>query len=275
MRKSWLFNKKVIVTGATSGIGLEICKILIDKYNCKILGISRNPQKAERVYEEFSKRTDSYQKYCFDVGEKSEWESFAKYLKTIDFAPDLVINNAGVLPTFRSANKIDILEFERVMQVDYFSCVYSFKNLFLCKDDGTYPSFVNVSSSAALASIAGTSAYTGAKSALKGFTECLSYELKNKSYVALVMPGFTKTDIFKNQNQSINEGIVGKISMPATKMARKIIKGISKRKTKMIIGFDAHLMSVLNRLMPKKSTSITSYVLKKSRLKLFEDVFCD
>ncbi len=275
MAKSWFLNKDVIVTGATSGIGRELVEILLENFHCRVVGVSRNAEKASLVYSEIKERFNGYFKYCFDVSDKDGWKAFSDYLDDIDFKPDLVINNAGILPTFRSVEKITMEDYEKVLGVDFLSCVYSFKTLCSKGKSGSYPAFVNVSSSAALASLAGTSAYTAAKSALRGFTECITYELKDKTYVGLVMPGFTKTNIFRNQNQSIDEGIIGKISTPANKMARKIIRGIQKKKKRMIFGKDAHFMSFLARIMPQKSTNLTSFVLKKSKMKLFNEVFFD
>lgn len=272
MKKNWLLGKNIIITGATSGIGRELVELLLKEFNCNIIGVSKNEEKAERVFHEISAMHSGYSKYCFDVGEYDGWCKFAKILDEMNFKPDIIINNAGILPKFCGAKRIETQIFETVMKVDFFSAVYSFK--VFCKDDN-YPSFVNISSSAALATLAGTSAYTAAKLALRGFTESLSYELKNKSYVALVCPGFTKTNIFCNQNHAINEGIVGKISMPAAKMAKKIVRGMKRRKRKIILGKDAHLMSILYRIMPKSSTDIMSFVLKKSKMSLFEEIFIE
>ena len=45
MKKNYLFNKTVVITGASGGLGFAIAKILIEKYNCKIIGIARNEEK--------------------------------------------------------------------------------------------------------------------------------------------------------------------------------------------------------------------------------------
>lgn len=271
MKKSWFASKNIVITGASSGIGRKIVDILIKDYGCKVLGVSRNAERAQKVYDEISAFTDKYSYYCFDVSKKEEWIKFVDYLVDKDFIPVLVINNAGMLPKFRSATKTDIDDIEKVLYTDFLSAVYSFKLIY--DKFGDKVSFVNVSSSASLASLAGTSAYSSAKSALRSFTECVSVELKKKTYVGIVCPGFTKTEIFKNQSQPIDQGLIGKVSMPVQKMAKKIVKGIKRKKRRMVFGKDAHLMSILARLMPKKSTDITSSFLKMSKMSLFDEVF--
>ena len=50
---NWLANKNIILTGASSGIGKEIAKVLINKpYNCKVLGIARTEEKLKELKEE-------------------------------------------------------------------------------------------------------------------------------------------------------------------------------------------------------------------------------
>ena len=269
MGKNWLSNKSIIVTGASSGIGADMVRLLLE-YNCRVLGVSRNETKAK----EFSKKlsSDNYSYYCFDVGDKGAWEHFIEHLKSIDFIPDVIINNAGIMPPFKRACDTSIDVYEKVVKINYLSAVYSYSNILPLIEKSSTPTIVNVSSSSALATLIGTSPYTASKSALRGYTECIQRERKD-IYVALVCPGFTKTEIFREQKQTTNEGIIGKISMPADKMAKKIIKKLRRHKKRIILGFDAHLMSGFYRIFPKFSTRVFAWIFKKTKLPLFDEVF--
>ena len=77
MKKSWFAGKRVIITGATSGIGRKLVDIFLNEYGCEVLGVSRNEEKAQKVYNEISAYTDKYSKYCFDVSDKNSWFCFA------------------------------------------------------------------------------------------------------------------------------------------------------------------------------------------------------
>ena len=43
--RNWLKDKYIVLTGASGGIGKELCKLLICKYGAKVIGIGRNEQK--------------------------------------------------------------------------------------------------------------------------------------------------------------------------------------------------------------------------------------
>ena len=65
----------------------------------------------------------------------------------------------------------------------------------------------------------------------------------------------------------------GGMSMPADRMAGKIFRGIRKKKRRMIFGFDAKILNFFYRLMPKTTTRLVAVVLKKSKIKLFDEIF--
>lgn len=269
MAKNWLIDKTVIVTGASSGIGSHLVRILLT-YGCKVVGVSRDGIKAEKFAQALNNERYCY--YCFDVGVKSGWEKFLEYLNTNCIQPDVIINNAGILPPFRRASSTHSKVYEESIKVNYLSAVYSYEFILPLLKASSTPTIVNISSSSALAILVGTSAYTAAKTALRAYTECIMYEHKD-IYVASVCPGFAKTDIFREQKHSSNEGIIGKVSMPADKMARKIIKKLRRRKRRIVVGIDAHLMSGFYRIAPKFSAKLFAWVFKKAKLPLFDEVF--
>ena len=269
MAKNWLKDKTVVLTGASSGIGAHIVSILVG-YGCKVIGVSRDEEKAKKFASNFP--TDLYSYYCFDVGVKAQWIDFCNYLKVNSVKVDIVINNAGILPPFKRAEITPIDVYEKVTAINYLSCVYAYQYMQEFMQESTTPAIINVSSSSALASLIGTSAYTASKTALRAYTECIAREKKGL-YVAVVCPGFTKTDIFRDQKQSADDGIIGKISMRADKMAKKIVKKIIRKKRRIIVGIDARLMSGLYRIAPSLSTRLFAWFFKKAKLPLFDGIF--
>lgn len=269
MGKNWLRGKNVIITGASSGIGAHLARLLL-ALDCKVLGVSRKADKAKDFAD--SLNNSSYSYYCFDVGVESEWVKFSDHLKEISFLPDVVINNAGIMPAFKRAQDVEVEVFEKVTSINYFSAIYSYTHLSPLLSESKTPSIINVSSSSALATLVGTAPYIASKTALRAYTECLYTERKDM-YIAVVCPGFTKTEIFRDQKQGVDDGIIGLVSMPADKMARKILKRIRRRKRRIVVGIDAHLMSGFYRLFPKLSTRLIAWVLKKTKLPLFDGIF--
>ena len=90
------------------------------------------------------------------------------------------------------------------------------------------PAIINVASSAALMALGGTSMYSASKAAVKGLTEAMREELRGEAYIGLVCPGFTKTDIFRNQKKSSSKSqkAMDMVSTSCDRMVKLIINSI-------------------------------------------------
>ncbi len=279
-QKNWLSGATVIITGASGGLGKGIAMTLIEKYGCKVIGIARNEKKMKTVVAELGKNADKFSYQLFDVSVEENWKNFAEYLKENKIHPDVLINNAGILPKFDKFGNYSIEYIKKAMDINFYSAVYSMHYLMPMILESGKAAVVNVASSAALCSLAGTSVYSASKAALKSLTEAVREEYRGKCYVGLVCPGFTKTDIFSSQgSDSKSDGFANKavemISSPCDTMVRKIVNGISAKKSIMVYGIDAKLMDDGNRIAKVGTSMISSQVMKVSKLDLFENIFGD
>lgn len=271
MKKFNYQNKTIIVTGASSGIGKDVASILINKYNAKVIAVARNEEKLISVKNSFNEKSNLYVVYPFDVGDYNAWLNFKNNLIENKIEVDGIINCAGVLPEFTTFNKTDILEFEKVINVNFYSVVYSAKTILPLVNAGGF--ITNVTSSSALCPFAGVSAYTASKSACERFSIALSCEVKNVS-VTTVMPGFTKTNIMRSQTINDKEsGVIGRLSASSMKVAKKILTKTAKRKKRLITGIDAHFMNFLFKFFPTLSPRFITWFLKKSNFSTFENIF--
>lgn len=277
MGQNWIDNKTVIITGASAGIGKGVAESLIKKHNCKVIGIARSKEKTEKFVEELGDYAKNFSYKLFDVSSKENWFEFAEYLKENDIQPDVLINNAGILPKFNKTQNYSIEEIESVMNINFYSAVYSINALLPMLLKSSTPAVINVASSAALMSLAGTSTYSASKGALKSFTESLREDLRGKCYVTVICPGFTKTDIFRNQDSNTAKGekMINAISTNCDKMVNMIVNGIENKKELMVFGFDAQFMKIFGRLTPVTGGRLFSAVMKASKLPLFDAVFMD
>ena len=275
MKKCWLNNKTVIVTGASSGIGRGITVKLIKEYNCTVLGVARSEEKMKSLVAELGEYGERLSYRLFDVSNRDNWKSYAEYLQEKGIKPDILINNAGILPEFKSFERFSAEEFENTIGVNFYGAVYSIKELLPIILESSTPAIINIDSSAALMPLAGTCAYSASKAALKAFTEAVREELRGRCYVGVICPGFTKTDIFRSQNltEKREEKIIRAVSTSLDYAVRRIIKSIRKRRELTVIGVDAQFMKIFGRLMPVKGGKAVSAILKKSGFKLFDGVF--
>ena len=190
---------------------------------------------------------------------------------------DVLVNNAGILPKFKRFDRYSDEEIERAININFYSCVYSVKTFLPMLLQSTDPGIVNIDSSAALMSLAGTSMYSASKAALKGFTEALREEFRGKCYVGLVCPGFTKTDIFRGQSNAGGKGekVINMISTDCDLMVKMIMFGMEHKQALQIHGVDAHAMSVFGKLLPVNGSRLFSAVMKAADIDLFKEVFKD
>lgn len=272
--KSWLKDKTIIVTGASSGIGKAITKLLINKFNANVIGIARREEKLKELKNNFGIKFDYV---VADVSKKEDWQKI--FENTKDKNVKLLINNAGTMHPFMSACKIEEEVVEKIFKTNFYSSYYGYKTF--CeyfkhqKDCG----IVNICSASAICSIPGESIYSASKSAQVAFSKIISSEEKGKIFIGTYLPGSTNTNLFINNDNSKpildekTKRLANKIFMPCEKMARKIVKAINKRKRYKKFGLDASLLKFLNSVAPNKSSDLYLKLFKKTKLECFKDLF--
>ena len=275
MVKCWFDYSTVIVTGASSGLGRDITMRLIKDHNCRVIGIARSRDKLESLKQELGEKEYLFSYKTFDVSLREKWDELATELNNEGTQIDMLINNAGILPRFDKFYNYTVEDFDKAMQINFYSAVYSMKALMdnvLCSEKAA---IVNVASSAALCSLAGTGAYSASKAALKSFTDAVREEHRGECYVGLICPGFTKTDIFRSQKKSdsTSQKMMDMVSTDCDKMVDMIMDGIWKKKEDMVFGMDAHLMHIGNKMLGTLCCNLSSKVMKLSKLEIFKDVF--
>lgn len=278
MSNCWLSGKTCVVTGASGGMGAGIAATLIKKHGCKVIGIARSEPKMVKFVEELGPSyAEQFSYKLFDVSKKENWDNFVEELNEEGIKVDILVNNAGILPKFKRFDRYDMDEIERAININFYSCVYSIKAMLPMLLESADGGIINIDSSAALMSLAGTTMYSASKAALKGFTESLREEFRGKLFVGLVCPGFTKTDIFRDQKNEGGKGqkVMDMISTDCDLMVKMIMFGIERKQHLQIHGMDAHAMSVFGKLLPVNGSRLFSAVMKAADIDLFKDVFRD
>ncbi len=274
MKNNWLNNKIVIISGASGGLGFGIAKMLIEKYNCKVIGIARNEEKIKRAIQSLGEKSNLFDYRIFDVNDKNSWLSFREELETKKIIPDILINNAGFMLPFARFEKYSDKEITDIINTNFIAHVNAIKIFLPLLKKSSSPSIINICSAAGLCAVAGESMYCATKFAMKGFTETLQQEYKNKIYIAGIYPGFIKTDILQRQTlDSKSNKLIDKFMMPLDKAVNKIVKRIARRKKRTVIGFDGRFMWSFSRTLPSLTPTLITTVFKKSKLEMFKDIF--
>ena len=127
MKNNWLNNKIVIISGASGGLGFGIAKMLIEKYNCKVIGIARNEEKIKRAIQSLGEKSNLFDYRIFDVIDKNSWLSFREELETKKIIPDILINNAGFMLPFARFEKYSDKEITDIINTNFIAHVNAIK----------------------------------------------------------------------------------------------------------------------------------------------------
>lgn len=247
-------GKVVVITGASSGIGLALTEKLAQLGACISMG-ARNIDKLNAIAEDFSKK---YECNIFAVKTDVSIEDDCKILieKTIDKYGkiDIIINNAGIsMRALFKDVKLDVIR--KVMDVNFFGTVYCTKFALphIINSKGT---IVGITSIAGFHGLPGRTGYSASKFAMHGFLESIRIEnLKNGVNVLIAAPGFTSSEIRKwaltadgtpQGETPRNEARM----MKAEDVADSIIKGIKKRRRNIILSIGGKLTVLIQRITP-------------------------
>ena len=234
---SYFKGKKVIVTGASSGIGEATAKEFLLQ-GAKVILVSRNEFKMHDSFKDFNR--DSYSIYPFDLANLNDIDSFVKMLIKKEGPIDILFNNAGV-SQFGYFEESDLSVLDKIMDLDFFSVIQFTKSILphmISKKSGQ---IVTNTSVAGLVGSRNRSFYSSAKFALHGFFDSVRSEIiEHNVHVTLIAPGKVATDVGKNaltangepygrNDRGHNKGLT------STQAARRILTAIKSKKREAVI----------------------------------------
>jgi len=185
-----LAGKVVLITGASSGIGLITAKKCAAA-GAKVLLVARTREKLEETQRVLQKAGGEAHVYPCDLSNMEAIDAMADQVLNDFGHVDVLINNAGRSIRRAVLESLDRFhDFERTMQLNYFGAVRLILKLLPSMAKRKSGQIVNISSIGVLANAARFSAYVASKSALDAFSRCLSAEVKHKNIeiTAIYMP---------------------------------------------------------------------------------------
>ncbi len=219
-----LKGKKAIVTGGAMGIGLAVCKRLVNE-GCEVTIWDLNEQAMEAAQNELSGTGNRVFAYSCDVADRERVKELADQARKDMGQVDILINNAGFVrhgmfweqPVENAVKQIDV----NVNALFY--SIHEFLPEMMERDSGH---IVNVSSGVAFSSAPGLAAYTTSKWAVWGMTDVLRLEVlaagKKGVKFTSVHPGNILTGMF--EGFALN--VIGSLIAPPVKNHDVIAKGI-------------------------------------------------
>ncbi|HRM15589.1 MAG TPA: SDR family NAD(P)-dependent oxidoreductase [Acinetobacter parvus] len=259
-------GKTIIVTGASSGIGLTVSKYLAQA-GAHVLLLARTKDKLDEVKAEIEAEGGKASVFPCDLNDMESIDAVSKeILASVDHI-DILINNAGRSIRRAVHESIDRFhDFERTMQLNYFGAVRLVLNLLphmMQRKDGH---IINISSIGVLANATRFSAYVASKAALDAFSRCLSAEVHSHKiaitsiYMPLVRtPMIAPTKMYKYVPTLSPEEAADLIATAIVKRPKKIATNLGRiASITYTIAPDINniLMSIGFNLFPSSTASI-------------------
>ena len=201
-------NKKILITGATGGIG----KALVKKFASlegSVLATGTKIEKLEALKKEFS----NINILKFDISDHSKIEEFVENVSSQLNGLDVLVNNAGITVDNLSLRMKDE-EWKKVIEVNlgstFFLCKYAIKKMLKNK----YGRIVNITSVVGHTGNVGQANYAASKAGINGMSKSLAIEYAKKNItINCVSPGFIQSKMTDNIVESIKAVLTSRIPM--------------------------------------------------------------
>ncbi len=246
-------GKWAIVTGAASGMGrttaLELAR---QQTNLILVDISSVP--LEEVALECSKLGVSTERYCVNLTSWEDVRELASSVLSRHEAVDILVNCVGIAHMAHIVNT-GVDDWRRLFDVNLFTIIHMVKAFAPSMMERGSGHIVNISSGQAFFAVPTWGAYACTKFAVDGYTEALGYELFwSGVHVSCVYPGVVRTPFYEEirGGKLVNLGlkvILGTVAIKPEGMSRLIVKGMRKRR-KRIMQWFVWPLYVLRRVMP-------------------------
>lgn len=233
-------RKRIVLTGAASGIGYELLKQL-STYDTRIVAADVNPIDRTPL------RGNSAQIYPFqgDLSQQSGVDELFDYALETMGGIELFIANAG-FAYYEAIIHADWERVERIFQLNVVSPLYAAARMQEINPHTHYGVVMTASAMAKLA-LPGYAVYAGTKAALDRFAEAYRYEMPTNAHLMLVYPIATRTNFFDTANDGTPVPFPSRTSMH---VAERIVKGIKRDARSVYPSLGFSLFWTLNRIFP-------------------------
>ncbi len=263
--KDIFFQKNIIITGGSSGIGKALA-IKLAEFGANVWIIARDEEKILTLKKEIIQGSNQISYYLANVIDYPKILEISNDFSKNNIKVDGLINAAGAAHPAELENT-DIQVFHQMMDLNYFGTVNTIQAFAQNMNEGSF--IVNISSMAGIIGVYGYSAYGASKFAVRGFTDVIRSELKSRNiHVSIVYPPNTDTPGLVHENKikpEITKKIEGSANlMSPIKVAEEILKGIKNKKYLIIPGLESKLIYHANNFLGPLFYPIMDLMVKQS-----------
>jgi len=201
-----LENKKIIITGATGGIGNS----LVEKFyghKSKIIATGTNEEKLKNLKTKFSKI--EVKKFKLDQHEKID--EFIENVNNELGGIDVLVNNAGITLDNLSI-RLTEENWKKVLDINLTSTFLMCKSTIKRMLKNKYGKIINITSIVGHTGNLGQANYSASKAGIVAFSKSLAIEYARKNInINCVSPGFIKTEMTDKINEEFKKSLIDKI----------------------------------------------------------------
>ena len=247
-----LKGKRVVVTGASSGIGRAVA-LEVARRGAHLVLAARRQERLDEVARLCSAENVECLAIVTDVSRRDDCINLIERAGAVD----VLINNAGFanFDPMATASPDDL---RAMMDTNYFGAIHCTQAVLpqmLARRSGT---IVNISSIAGIMGYARMGGYCATKFAMIGFSEALRAEVASQGVrIALVCPGTTETEFFvKAERGKMPAPSRLILSVSAERVARVICKSAEDGKYRRIVPFTAYAYMRFKELFPASALAM-------------------
>ncbi len=271
-----LRDSVAVITGAASGIGAALAEALA-QHGCHLSLADRDQAGLASVAASARKHGVQVSEHWLDVADATAIAALPAAVLAQHARVNLLINNAGIATM---GNFVDQSEqdFENLININLWGVIRMTRAFLPLLQREPVAQLVNISSVFGLIAPAGQVAYATSKFGVRGFSEALRHELEKTSVgVSSVHPGGIRTAIARNAQRAstIDDAKAARDIRYFDKVAKTtpqqaaavIVNGIEQRKKRILIGRDATILDLIQRLLPVSYWALLMRVAKLSARK--------
>lgn len=246
-------GKTVVVSGAASGIGFALCRLLCDR-GALVHALDRDAAGLERLREACG--AESLRTAILDVADETTVATLLGQVVESHGHLDYLFNNAGIY--MRGETESMTTEaWRRIVDVNLWGVIHGTHQGYALMLKQGHGHIVNTASTAGLTPLAKSVAYAATKHAVVGLSLSLREEARAHGIrVSVVVPGIVDTGIFASATSLRGQDIaatmqrapVGKIS--AERAAREILQGVAANRRLIVFPLYNRVLTWLYRLFP-------------------------
>jgi 3-hydroxybutyrate dehydrogenase len=193
-------NKVIVITGATSGIGLEIARHFASLKSILVINGIANPKFVDSLIADLKQRGSPEVIYSgADLAKPDDIKQMFTEIEVSFGRIDVLINNAGIQFVSEIENFPEE-KWEEIIRINLIASFYTIKYAIIMMKQNNWGRIINISSAHGLVASAKKSAYVASKHGLIGLTKTVALESAGYNITSnAICPGYVRTPLVDKQ----------------------------------------------------------------------------